>query len=86
MLKRVVLVGSAFLVACGGMPSPEPNVGPPSICVEAPAMPHLGADNDMCDNGDPAERAVGYAAMAAGVVALVIIFIGFYKLAKLIGS
>jgi hypothetical protein len=36
--------------------------------------------------GSPeAERVVGYAAMAAGVVALSVLAIGFYKLARMLG-
>ena len=43
----------------------------------------VDADDQIAD-GPKTERAVGIAALAAEVIALTIIFIGFYKLAKML--
>jgi hypothetical protein len=64
-----------LLFACA---SPQ---SPPSIQLPRPESGlHQSSDASSPD----AERVVGYAAMAAGVVALTIFAIGFYKLARML--
>ena len=88
MARLTCIIGTAVLVACSGLQSPPSISTQPRICAASQAQPLLNgsAASIVCDQTDPVERTVGYVAMAAGLVALVIVFIGFYKLARLVGS
>ena len=89
-----VLVVIAFLTACGTIATPTP--GGNSVGATLDSTSRLdaglkGAGQALDDSAgvnasdaDQTERAVGYLAIAAGVVALTIIFIGFYKLGKIL--